>query len=86
MLRSYLDFDLLGYIGLNIINFLLFLVEFGFYATALFLIFVVVSALVRMPKILDKIFVFVVMGLLAFICICLGYTIGLINIECIFRV
>lgn len=86
MLRSYLDFDLLGYIGLNIIKFLLFLVEFGFYATALFLIFVVVSALVRMPKILDKLFVFVVMGLLAFICICLGYTIGLINIECIFRV
>lgn len=86
MLGSYLDFDLLGYIGLNIIKFLLFLVEFGFYATALFLIFVVVSALVRMPKILDKLFVFVVMGLLAFICICLGYTIGLINIECIFRI
>lgn len=86
MLRSYLDFDLLGYIGLNIIKFLLFLVEFGFYATALFLIFVVISALVRMPKILDKLFVFVVMGLLAFICICLGYTTGLINIECIFRI
>ena len=53
---------------------------------AVFLIITVVSGVVRMPKILDKLFVFVVLGLLAFICICLGYTIGLINIEGIFRV
>lgn len=83
---SYLEFDLLGYTGLNIIKLLVFLVEFGFYAAAIFLIITVVSGVVRMPKILDKLFVFVVLGLLAFICICLGYTIGLINIEGIFRV
>ena len=86
MLRSYLDFDLLGYTGLNIIKFLLFLVEFGFYVVALFLIIVTVTGVVRMPRMLDKLFVFVVMGLLAFICVCLGYTTGLINIECIFRI
>lgn len=86
MLRSYLDFDLLGYIGLNIIKFLLFLVEFGFYVVALFLIIVTVTGIVRMSRMLDKLFVFVVMGLLAFICVCLGYTTGLINIECIFRI
>lgn len=86
MLRSYLDFDLLGYTGLNIIKFLLFLVEFGFYVVALFLIIVTVACVVRMPRMLDKLFVFVVMGLLAFICVCLGYTTGLINIECIFRI
>lgn len=86
MMSSYLEFDLLAYTGLNIIKFLLFLVEFGFYAAALFLIFLVVSGIVRMPKILDKLFVFVVAGLLAFICICLGYTIGLIDIEVIFSV
>lgn len=86
MMGSYLEFDLLGYTGLNIIKLLVFLVEFGFYAAALFLIFLVVSGIVRMPKILDKLFVFIVAGLLAFICICLGYTIGLINIEVIFRV
>lgn len=86
MLSSYLEFDLLGYTGLNIIKFLLFLVEFGFYAAALFFMIVLVSGTVRMPKLLDKLFVFVVMGLLAFICVCLGYTIGLINIECIFRI
>lgn len=86
MLSSYLEFDLLGYTGLNIIKFLLFLVEFGFYAVALFLIIVTVTGVVRMPKLLDKLFVFVVMGLLAFICVCLGYTIDLINIECIFRI
>lgn len=86
MMGSYLEFDLLGYTGLNIIKLLVFLVEFGFYAAAIFLIITVVSGVVRMPKILDKLFVFVVLGLLAFICICLGYTIGLINIEGIFRV
>lgn len=86
MLSSYLEFDLLGYTGLNIIKFLLFLVEFGFYVVALFLIIVLVSGVVRMPRMLDKLFVFVVMGLLAFICVCLGYTIDLINIECIFRI
>lgn len=86
MMSSYLEFDLLAYTGLIIIKILLFLVEFGFYAAALFLIFLVVSGIVRMPKILDKLFVFVVAGLLAFICICLGYTIGSINIEFIFRV
>ena len=86
MIGSYFEFDLLGYTGLNIIKLLVFLVEFGFYAAAIFLIITVVSGVVRMPKILDKLFVFVVFGLLAFICICLGYTIGLINIEGIFRV
>lgn len=86
MMGSYLEFDLLAYTGLNIIKLLVFLVEFGFYAAAVFLIITVVSGVVRMPKILDKLFVFVVLGLLAFICICLGYTIGLINIEGIFRV
>ena len=86
MMSSYLEFDLLAYTGLNIIKLLVFLVEFGFYAAAVFLIITVVSGVVRMPKILDKLFVFVVLGLLAFICICLGYTIGLINIEGIFRV
>ena len=86
MMGSYLEFDLLGYTGLNIIKLLVFLVEFSFYAAAIFLIITVVSGVVRMPKILDKLFVFVVLGLLAFICICLGYTIGLINIEGIFRV
>lgn len=86
MIGSYFEFDLLGYTGLNIIKLLVFLVEFGFYAAAVFLIITVVSGVVRMPKILDKLFVFVVLGLLAFICICLGYTIGLINIEGIFRV
>lgn len=86
MLSPYLEFDLLGYTGLNIIKFLLFLVEFGFYAAALFFMIVLVSGTVRMSKLLDKLFVFVVMGLLAFICVCLGYTIGLINIECIFRI
>ena len=86
MIGSYFEFDLLGYTGLNIIKLLVFLVEFGFYAAAIFLIITVVSGVVRMPKILDKLFVFVVLGLLAFICICLGYTIGLINIEGIFRV
>lgn len=86
MMGSYLEFDLLAYTGLNIIKLLVFLVEFGFYAAAVFLIITVISGVVRMPKILDKLFVFVVLGLLAFICICLGYTIGLINIEGIFRV
>ena len=86
MIGSYFEFDLLGYTGLNIIKLLVFLVEFGFYAAAVFLIITVVSGVVRMPKILDKLFVFMVLGLLAFICICLGYTIGLINIEGIFRV
>ena len=85
-MSSYLEFDLLAYTGLNIIKLLVFLVEFGFYVAALFLIFLVVSGVIRMPKILDKLFVFVVAGLLAFICICLGYTIGLTNIEYIFRV
>ena len=86
MMGSYLEFDLLAYTGLNIIKLLVFLVEFGFYAAAVFLIITVISGVIRMPKILDKLFVFVVLGLLAFICICLGYTIGLINIEGIFRV
>ena len=86
MMSSYLEFDLLAYTGLNIIKLLVFLVEFGFYAAAVFLIITVISGVFRMPKILDKLFVFVVLGLLAFICICLGYTIGLINIEGIFRV
>ena len=86
MMSSYLEFDLLAYTGLNIIKLLVFLVEFGFYAAAVFLIITVISGVIRMPKILDKLFVFVVLGLLAFICICLGYTIGLINIEVIFRV
>ena len=86
MMSSYLEFDLLAYTGLNIIKLLVFLVEFGFYAASVFLIITVISGVIRMPKILDKLFVFVVLGLLAFICICLGYTIGLINIEVIFRV
>lgn len=86
MMGSYLEFDLLAYTGLNIIKLLVFLVEFGFYAAAVFLIITVISGVIRMSKILDKLFVFVVSGLLAFICICLGYTIGLINIEGIFRV
>ena len=86
MIGSYFEFDLLGYTGLNIIKLLVFLVEFGFYVAAVFLIITVITGVIRMPKILDKLFVFVVLGLLAFICICLGYTIGLINIEGIFRV
>ena len=86
MLSSILDLPLLETIGSGIVSFLLFLVELGLYGLTLLFIFFIIKGFIKIPEIMGKIFIFVVFGLLAFICICLGYTIGVINIEGIFRV
>lgn len=86
MVSSYFEFDLLGVVGLIVIKILLFLVELAFYGASLLCIFFIIKGFIKIPEIMGKIFIFVVFGLLAFICICLGYTIGLISIEGIFRV
>lgn len=86
MLSSYLNFDLLGVVGLAIIKILLFLVELAFYGASLLFIFFIIKGFIKIPEISGKIFIFVTMGLLAFICLSLGYTISLIDIEQIFKI
>lgn len=85
MVSSYLDFNLLVYIGLNIINFLLFLVELAFYGASLLFVFFIIKGFIKIPEIMGKIFILMVMGIAAFICLSLGYTISLIDIEHIFK-
>lgn len=86
MLSSYFEFDLLGVAGLIIIKILLFLVELAFYGASLLFVFFIIKGFIKIPEIMGKIFIFVVMGLLAFICLSLGHTISLIDIEQIFKI
>ena len=86
MLSSYFEFDLLGVVGLIIIKILLFLVELAFYGASLLCIFFIIKGFIKIPEMMGKIFIFVVFGLLAFICLSLGYTISLIDIEQIFKI
>lgn len=86
MLSSYLDFNILGTTGSIIIKFLLILVESGFYASALFLAALGVLGVFKTPGVFYKLFVFIVLELAAFACLSLGYTIGLTNIDFIFKI
>lgn len=86
MLSSYFEFDLLGVVGLIIIKILLFLVELAFYGASLLCIFFIIKGFIKIPEMMGKIFIFVVFGLLAFICLSLGHTISLIDIEQIFKI
>ena len=86
MLGSYFEFDLLGAVGLIVIKILLFLVELAFYGASLLCIFFIIKGFIKIPEMMGKIFIFVVFGLLAFICLSLGYTISLIDIEQIFKI
>ena len=86
MLSSYLNFDLLGVVGLIVIKILLFLIEFAFYGASLLCIFFIIKGFIKIPEIMGKIFILMVMGIAAFICLSLGYTISLIDIEQIFKI
>ena len=86
MLSSYFEFDLLGVVGLIVIKILLLLVELAFYGASLLCIFFIIKGFIKIPEMMGKIFIFVVFGLLAFICLSLGYTISLIDIEQIFKI
>ena len=86
MLSSYFNFDLLGVVGLIVIKILLFLIEFAFYGASLLCIFFIIKGFIKIPEIMGKIFILMVMGIAAFICLSLGYTISLIDIEQIFKI
>ena len=86
MLSSYFEFDLLGVVGLIVIKILLFLIELAFYGASLLCIFFIIKGFIKIPEIMGKIFIFVVFSLLAFICLSLGHTISLIDIEQIFKI
>ncbi|ENP7033803.1 hypothetical protein ACEB11_001630 [Campylobacter coli] len=81
-----LDFNILETTGLTIIKFLLLLVELGFYVSALFLVVLGVLVVFKTPGVFYKLFIFIVLGLVAFACLSLGYTIGLTNIDFIFKI
>lgn len=81
-----LDFNILETTGLIIIKLLLSLVELGFYVSALFLVVLGIVCLFKIPRVFYKLFIFIVLGLIAFACLSLGYTIGLTNIEFIFKI
>ncbi|EMV9618644.1 hypothetical protein AADV15_000025 [Campylobacter coli] len=81
-----LDFNILETTGLIIIKILLLLVEFGFYVSALFLAVLGVLGVFKTPGVFYKLFVFSVLELAAFACLSLGYTIGLTNIDFIFKI
>ena len=86
MLSSYFNFDLLGVVGLIVIKILLFLIEFAFYGASLLCIFFIIKGFIKIPEIMGKIFILMVMGIAAFICLSLGHTISLIDIEQIFKI
>lgn len=86
MLSSYTQCNILETTGLIIIKFLLLLVELGFYVSALFLVILGIVSVFKIPGIIYKLFIFIVLGLVAFACLSLGYTIGLTNIEFIFKI
>ncbi|HEG0266612.1 TPA: hypothetical protein SB288_001566 [Campylobacter coli] len=81
-----LDFNILETTGLIIIKLLLSLVELGFYVSALFLVVLGIISVFKIPRVFYKLFIFIVLGLIAFACLSLGYTIGLTNIEFIFKI
>ncbi|EFS5446125.1 hypothetical protein HXS02_001566 [Campylobacter coli] len=81
-----LDFNILETTGLIIIKILLLLVELGFYVSALFLAVLGVLGVFKTPGVFYKLFVFSVLELAAFACLSLGYTIGLTNIDFIFKI
>lgn len=81
-----LDFNILETTGLTIIKFLLLLVELGFYVSALFLAVLGVLGVFKTPGVFYKLFIFSVLELAAFACLSLGYTIGLTNIDFIFKI
>lgn len=81
-----LDFNILETTGLTIIKFLLLLVELGFYTSALFLAVLGVLGMFKITGVFYKLFVFIVLELAAFACLSLGYTIGLTNIDFIFKI
>ncbi|MGI7118578.1 hypothetical protein F379_196 [Campylobacter phage F379] len=86
MLSNYAQYNILETTGLIIIKFLLLLVELGFYVSALFLAVLSIISVFKIPGVFYKLFVFIVLGLAAFACLSLGYTIGLTNIEFIFKI
>ncbi|ECC1278827.1 hypothetical protein ACXG0S_002036 [Campylobacter coli] len=81
-----LDFNILETTGLIIIKFLVLLVELGFYVSALFLVVLGILGVFKTPGVFYKLFVFSVLELAAFACLSLGYTIGLTNIDFIFKI
>lgn len=81
-----LDFNILETTGLTIIKFLLILVELGFYTSALFLVVLGILGVFKITGVFYKLFVFSVLELAAFACLSLGYTIGLTNIDVIFKI
>lgn len=81
-----LDFNILETTGLIIIKFLLLLVELGFYVSALFLVVLGILGVFKITGVFYKLFVFIVLELAAFACLSLGYTIGLTNIDVIFKI
>lgn len=81
-----LDFNILETTGLIIIKFLLLLVELGFYGSALFLVVLGILGVFKISGVFYKLFIFIVLGLVAFACLSLGYTIGLTNIDFIFKI
>lgn len=86
MVSSYFEFDLLGVVGLIVIKILLFLVELGFYVSALFLAVLGILGVFKISGVFYKLFIFIILGLVAFACLSLGYTIGLTNIDFIFKI
>ncbi|EAL2698635.1 hypothetical protein AZ702_09035 [Campylobacter coli] len=81
-----LDFNILETTGLIIIKFLVLLVELGFYVSALFLVVLGILGMFKITGVFYKLFIFIVLGLVAFACLSLGYTIGLTNIDFIFKI
>ncbi|EAI5067752.1 hypothetical protein BJL57_09130 [Campylobacter jejuni] len=86
MLSNYVQYNILETTGLIIIKFLLLLVELGFYVSALFLAVLGIVSVFKIPGVFYKLFIFIILGLIAFACLSLGYTIGLTNIEFIFKI
>ena len=82
MLSSILDLPLLMTIGSGVINFLLILVELGFYGITLLSIFFIIKGFIKIPKISAKIFILgeLISTLVAIVSLSLGYFIGSINI------
>lgn len=81
-----LDFNILETTGLIIIKFLVLLVELGFYVSALFLAVLGILGVFKISGVFYKLFIFIILGLVAFACLSLGYTIGLTNIDFIFKI
>lgn len=86
MLSNYVQYNILETTGLIIIKILLLLVELGFYTSALFLAVLGILGVFKTPGVFYKLFVFIVLELAAFACLSLGYTIGLTNIDFIFKI